>query len=739
MGRLQFPGLSDRRRLTADGKAGRTIGDAGGCDAASTSSSLAPSRLLERFAFLPRAPPPAHLLCTSHSFTLPLLLLATTPRRASERIVTRHSRRRSIDLGLRVGASSRTLSTGEDVEEALKTHPKKWFLRTLGYEGRFSVDDHVCAWRRGQVFEDEEHQADNAVSPRPGDSRPKTQPSGEGKREEETVEQRKRKLRMRRNAEVALRDGRQAFQTPPRERTEAQVEQIRNICVNVLKNPFLVRYPHSVQLDLVRHMQLECFQNHEVVFHQGEVGKKFYILAVGRVRVSESVKARKTAAEAALMGRKGLNGEGGRTKKWAMAAVRGNTGRRAAQIETTVADLKEGESFGELALMGGGVRTATVKAIEPNTMLLTLEKEEFLTCLAEENAKAITEKVLVMRQIQAFADMPEEELQDIAKYCMLRSYPKGHIFYPEQENHLYILASGEANICVPTIVFGKEGDKSPGEGIRDAVEDDLGASILASCSGRVGRAGLLEVAEMAAKAAAGIDARLSKSTGSIDSKRLFPLPAGVQRRMEERRKSKTLDDEDDDEEKPREVLRVIHRIFKPGEIFGEGCVFPNHAGGLAVVAKTEIRAIWISKLHFHAHIPSKIQDILNGELMYRMELVEKVHRSAKERLKSVVQKSPDLGTYVSDRLTVYSKCESALGSWRATVNRINVANVAMKALNRLTGVSDSASKSGLTSHADNPNNSLAKLGGLLKSSKKNLALSADASSRIALPPISRSP
>ena len=38
-----------------------------------------------------------------------------------------------------------------------------------------------------------------------------------------------------------------------------------------------------------------------------------------------------------------------------------------------------------------------------------------------------------------------------------------HVFYPEQENNMYVLASGEVNMCVPTIVFGQV-EELDGEG-----------------------------------------------------------------------------------------------------------------------------------------------------------------------------------------------------------------------------------------------------------------------------------
>ena len=66
-----------------------------------------------------------------------------------------------------------------------------------------------------------------------------------------------------------------------------------------------------------------------------------------------------------------------------------------------------------------------MKAIEPNTMLLTLDKEWFLSCLADENARAMSEKIRVLRHIRAFKDMRDGALQKISERCMLRSYPAG--------------------------------------------------------------------------------------------------------------------------------------------------------------------------------------------------------------------------------------------------------------------------------------------------------------------------
>jgi hypothetical protein len=59
---------------------------------------------------------------------------------------------------------------------------------------------------------------------------------------------------------------------------------------------------------------------------------------------------------------------------------------------------------------------------------------------AEENARTLDAKVAVLRSVRGFNATPWAQLEKIAALFTLRSYAKGHVFYPERERALYVLA-----------------------------------------------------------------------------------------------------------------------------------------------------------------------------------------------------------------------------------------------------------------------------------------------------------
>jgi CRP-like cAMP-binding protein len=116
--------------------------------------------------------------------------------------------------------------------------------------------------------------------------------------------------------------------------------------------------------DLLRHLPpeaieeiLPCIQprqlnSGEILFHAGDPGDALYIVAKGTVEVLDD------SADAGASGR-------------------------------TIAQLGEGRAFGEMALLTGGARTATVRAVE-NTSLLEIGKADFERLVASDRRLAET-------------------------------------------------------------------------------------------------------------------------------------------------------------------------------------------------------------------------------------------------------------------------------------------------------------------------------------------------------------
>jgi len=102
--------------------------------------------------------------------------------------------------------------------------------------------------------------------------------------------------------------------------------------------------------DLARYAKIKQIPARKVICHRGETGSQMYIIISGRVSMN-------------------TDSEEGK--------------------ELTFGILGPGDIFGEIALLDGGERTATVKTIE-NTQLLVIERRDFLPFLEKNPKVAIT-------------------------------------------------------------------------------------------------------------------------------------------------------------------------------------------------------------------------------------------------------------------------------------------------------------------------------------------------------------
>ncbi len=112
-----------------------------------------------------------------------------------------------------------------------------------------------------------------------------------------------------------------------------------------------------------------------------------------------------------------------------------------------VAILTSGQSFGELALINTASRAATILAQESSEMLLIM-KQDYETVLQAEQARALNEKVDILRAIPALRDWPNSRLSKLSYGIITRSYPRDTAIVSEGESwrDLYIVKSGGCKV-----------------------------------------------------------------------------------------------------------------------------------------------------------------------------------------------------------------------------------------------------------------------------------------------------
>ena len=114
--------------------------------------------------------------------------------------------------------------------------------------------------------------------------------------------------------------------------------------------------------------QLRTYASREVVVRQGEDAQALFAIKRGRLKVVSC----------------------------------GPDGR-----DTVLGIMAEGEVFGEVALIDGGTRSATVTAIEP-CELLVIEREQFLALLRESPTIAIKLLVVLAKRLRRLSQRSED-------------------------------------------------------------------------------------------------------------------------------------------------------------------------------------------------------------------------------------------------------------------------------------------------------------------------------------------
>jgi ABC-type lipoprotein export system ATPase subunit len=186
-------------------------------------------------------------------------------------------------------------------------------------------------------------------------------------------------------------------------------------------NEYLVRALSTLTQDqlveISRGIKPQIFQPNSAIVRQGEKGDKFYILLNGKADVY-------------------INMPGG--------------------SELQVNQLKPGQYFGEMALLGGGVRMATVKAShEGPASVVALDEKAFNSLIDDsrslrEELMGLVERRNTYHQLQTLSSLDEHALSSILKDVEPAIYKEGHEIIKQGDvgDTFYLLLEGQVDILV---------------------------------------------------------------------------------------------------------------------------------------------------------------------------------------------------------------------------------------------------------------------------------------------------
>ena len=117
------------------------------------------------------------------------------------------------------------------------------------------------------------------------------------------------------------------------------------------------------------------------------------------------------------------------------------------QLGTCVCVLEDGDSFGELALMGNGIRNATVMTAMP-TILFKVEKDAYEGSLQKLHESDLQTRMDFLEGVFVFSDWPQHDLRKIAYVVTPRRYEKNTCIIKQGESSdaMYFLFEGTCRV-----------------------------------------------------------------------------------------------------------------------------------------------------------------------------------------------------------------------------------------------------------------------------------------------------
>ena len=115
--------------------------------------------------------------------------------------------------------------------------------------------------------------------------------------------------------------------------------------------------------------------------------------------------------------------------------------------------LPAGGSFGERALLTSEPRAATVTCVQDSDFLV-ISKRDYLRVLREVHEREFSQKILFLKTVRYFEDLPTKIIEDIAAKFTKKRFGSNELIVKEGERrtHLYIIRNGECR-TLKRIIF----------------------------------------------------------------------------------------------------------------------------------------------------------------------------------------------------------------------------------------------------------------------------------------------
>jgi cAMP-dependent protein kinase regulator len=218
-------------------------------------------------------------------------------------------------------------------------------------------------------------------------------------------------------------------------------DQLRRIKASIANNFIFRDLDEEQETGALNAMQELKVDKGEVVIRQGDVGEYFYVVESGLLHcyIRPEPPARLTDGPS-------LSGDTPPPDKFLQPGYHSEFGRK-------VAECKPGNSFGELALMYGHPRAATVIAIEGST-LWSLDRITFRTIILKAAHRRRTMYEHFLSTVTLLSSLEAEERSKIADALVSKVYMDGEVIVRQGEmgDTFFFVEEGEA------IVTKTEGD-----------------------------------------------------------------------------------------------------------------------------------------------------------------------------------------------------------------------------------------------------------------------------------------